>query len=1456
MTTISSNSTIGVYLTSSAFTNPVVINSGVTISNTLNAIYSFSTTEAWTIVNSGSLAAPLYSGIYLYHGGLVTNTSTGSISGFDGVNITGGSGTVVNSGRITGSSPTSIGVLLADGGSVTNQNAGTISGYTGVDLTAGGTVTNTATASITGVYEGIFITGGTGSVVNQGRISDTGAQGIGIELGSAGAITNAASAVVTGTEFGIELSAGGTLTNAGSITGSSGTAVVFGGTSNLLVLDPGYNFSGIVLGGTSASAVNTLQLASASSAGTLSGGLGSEFRYFTQITVASHATWDLTEANSLPTGSTLTNSGTLLATNATLSGGGILINSGTIVLNTSTITVSSLTGTGLVTIEAGSTLDVTGSVAVTETIDLVGSSSTEIEQHNTITATVQSGQTVALGQLTSNPGFVSTETVQSLVLNGAGTATASGVVSINTVDVTAGLFLLSGATVDATAVTIAAGGAISGFGTLTGVVTNAGTVTVNGGTLDLTGSLAGTGWVTIDLGSTLDVTGTVASTETIELIGSAYTEIEQNNTVTATVQGGQTVAVSQLTSNSGFVSAGNTIHALVLNGPGTVTSSGSVSIGTIDVNAGQLLLSGGTVSSAVTLGAQGEIGGSGTLTGAIADAGTIVASGGTLKLTGSVTGAGSLMAATGATLLLSLGGSAAAVTLNGGSLGAGGVLDVGQAGLAGLLVENQATVTTGTTAVSGAQGLDIAAIANGTGDAIVTGSAALLTNTGEFLVGDTGLGSLSIESGGTVVTTPSAGQAGAIIGNTAGASGSSVNVDGAGSNWNIGGTLIVGDATAGVLDISAGASVTATALDAAAQAGGDGVISVTGTGSSLGLSGSLTVGANGAGELSILGGATVSALDLTIGNASTLSSGNVDVEGAGSELLIATGGLLNIGVAGGGSGELTIGTGTTLNFAGTITEAGRASFNNNGGTVDPDAIEYTTPTNSGLGVNDYSLELGNTNQVQIDNGTGTYTTPMILSGTSEANATANIDNNYNNNGIYGGVGEWQISQGGTLVINANTIDIGQAIVFEDTMDDALVIGQVVNAGSAGASGVAPAIDAGAENMLQAGGFAAQIWNYQAGDEILFNNLTITSSTIVSGNTLELFNNSGSLGELTFFSKSGLPNDADAKAAEAQIVPLCFCANTLILTPDGERTVQTLAVGDLVTTWRGDARRVVWIGIGKVLATRGRRNAATPVIVRKGALEDNVPTRELRVTKGHAFWLDDVLIPVEFLVNHRSIVWDDRAQEVELYHIELETHDVLVANGAPAESYRDDGNRWLFRNANTGWSLPRLEPLAPVLTGGPVVDAAWRRLLERAGPRPGVPLTEDPDLHLLADGQRVDVVQRHGDRHVFHLQRRPRTVRIASRAAVPQELGLSRDPRLLGVALRRITASQGARLRVIEANDALLLDGFHEFEPDNGFRWADGDAAIPNVLFADFPGPVELVLQIGGTARYLEDYRGR
>ncbi len=306
--------------------------------------------------------------------------------------------------------------------------------------------------------------------------------------------------------------------------------------------------------------------------------------------------------------------------------------------------------------------------------------------------------------------------------------------------------------------------------------------------------------------------------------------------------------------------------------------------------------------------------------------------------------------------------------------------------------------------------------------------------------------------------------------------------------------------------------------------------------------------------------------------------------------------------------------------------------------------------------------------------------------------------------------------------------------------------------------------------------------------------------------------------------------------QTTITALCFCTDTLIETLAGPVKVQHLAVGDQVRTASGAIRPIVWIGTGRVLATRGRRGPATPVIVRKGALAPNVPTHDLRVTKGHSLYLDDVLIPVEFLVNHRSIAWDDQAQEVELFHIELETHDVLLANGAPAESYRDDGNRWLFRNANTGWDRPAPPPCAPVLTGGPVVDAVWQRLLDRAGPRPGWTLTEDPDLCLLVDGARVEAMALGGSVRVFSLPKRPASLRIASRSASPQELGFARDARVLGVALRRITLRDAVRSVVLNAADPRLTEGFHAYEPDLGLRWTDGEATLPPTTLDGFDGP--------------------
>src|ERR1700753_2227133 len=100
------------------------------------------------------------------------------------------------------------------------------------------------------------------------------------------------------------------------------------------------------------------------------------------------------------------------------------------------------------------------------------------------------------------------------------------------------------------------------------------------------------------------------------------------------------------------------------------------------------------------------------------------------------------------------------------------------------------------------------------------------------------------------------------------------------------------------------------------------------------------------------------------------------------------------------------------------------------------------------------------------------------------------------------------------------------------------------------------------------------------------------------------------------------------------------------------------------------------------------------------------------------------------------------------------------------------------------------PCAPVLTGGPIVDAVWRRLLDRAGARPGPPATGARDLHLLVDGRRLDGATRSDGSLVFHLRHRPSEVRMMSRAGSPAELGLARDPRQLGVGIRAVQMWRG------------------------------------------------------------------
>ena len=113
------------------------------------------------------------------------------------------------------------------------------------------------------------------------------------------------------TSYGISLQAGGTVTDSGTITGAAGTAISFGGSgANRLVLDPGYVLSGKAVGSTGG-ATNTLELASAASAGTVTAAFSTQFANFNTITVDAGANWTITGSGTLASGATLTDAGTL-----------------------------------------------------------------------------------------------------------------------------------------------------------------------------------------------------------------------------------------------------------------------------------------------------------------------------------------------------------------------------------------------------------------------------------------------------------------------------------------------------------------------------------------------------------------------------------------------------------------------------------------------------------------------------------------------------------------------------------------------------------------------------------------------------------------------------------------------------------------------------------------------------------------------------------------------------------------------------------------------------------------------------------------------------------------------------------------------------------------------------------------------------------------------------------------
>jgi hypothetical protein len=181
-------------------------------------------------------------------------------------------------------------------------------------------------------------------------------------------------------------------------------------------------------------------------------------------------------------------------------------------------------------------------------------------------------------------------------------------------------------------------------------------------------------------------------------------------------------------------------------------------------------------------------------------------------------------------------------------------------------------------------------------------------------------------------------------------------------------------------------------------------------------------------------------------------------------------------------------------------------------------------------------------------------------------------------------------------------------------------------------------------------------------------------------------------------------------------PPCFCMGTLLATADGEIAVESLSAGMLLKTFSGEVLPVRWVGHREVSTRFGDPLRTLPIRIMAGALADNLPTRDLLVSPDHALFLGGVLIQAGALVNGISILREENMPErFAYYHVELASHELLLAEGAAAESFVDNVNRMNFNNWAEHEILATAAPIAemdlPRAKSHRQVPAAVRATLE-------------------------------------------------------------------------------------------------------------------------------------------------